>query len=133
MIPAEIACTDTYSFQYRFQKKRLSFDARYPDAPLRIKCQAVGIGSRAEFGHCFPAAQGAICRDSKAAQAPPEGFVDIQPFFGCINSVYSHVNYLIHCRNFGVNHAEGGQVTPKADKSAKSLVRRTGARLRAIP
>jgi hypothetical protein len=56
-------------------------------------------------------------------------------------------------RNFGVNHAEGGQVTPKADKSrqrrtshakggqvtpkadksAKSLVRHTGVRLYAMP
>jgi hypothetical protein len=36
-------------------------------------------------------------------------------------------------RNFGVNHAEGGQVTPKADKSAKSLVRLTGVGLCAMP
>jgi hypothetical protein len=36
-------------------------------------------------------------------------------------------------RNFGVNHAEGGQVTPKADKSAESLVRRTKVRLLAMP
>jgi hypothetical protein len=36
-------------------------------------------------------------------------------------------------RNFGVNLAEGGQVTPKADKSAESLVRRTRVRLRAMP
>jgi hypothetical protein len=35
-------------------------------------------------------------------------------------------------RNFGVNRAEGGQVTPKADKSAELLVRRTGVGLRAI-
>jgi hypothetical protein len=28
-------------------------------------------------------------------------------------------------RHFGVKHAEGGQVTPEADKHAKSLVRRT--------
>ena len=60
-------------------------DARYPDAPFRVERQAVGIRSRAEFGYCFPATQGAIRRNSKTAQAPPEGFVDIQPLSGCIN------------------------------------------------
>jgi hypothetical protein len=35
--------------------------------------------------------------------------------------------------NFGVNHAEGGQVTPKADKAGESLVQRTRVRLRAMP
>jgi hypothetical protein len=60
-------------------------DARYPDAPFRIECQAVRIRSRAEFGYSFPATQRAIRRNSKTAQAPSEGFVDVQPLSGCVN------------------------------------------------